>query len=139
MQLLNVLLFTLATGAVPPASSTAKMQALELLPIELNVVTQTNAHRARYGLPPLEIDMQLMDSARQHAAWMASRRSLQHTSAGVAENIAMGQGSSHEAVQDWMSSPGHRANILNGSHGRIGVGAYRSANGHIYWCQQFQW
>jgi uncharacterized protein YkwD len=42
-------------------------------------------------------------------------------------------------VQDWMSSSGHRANILNSGHSRIGVGAYRGANGQIYWCQQFQW
>jgi uncharacterized protein YkwD len=55
----------------------------------------------------------------------------------VAENIAMGQRSSTEAVQSWMSSPGHRANILDASYTRIGVSAYRTPDGTIFWCQQF--
>ena len=68
---------------------------------------------------------------------MATRQSLQHTTAAVAENIAMGQPNSDQAVRDWMNSPGHRANILNGSYTRIGVAAYVSPSGAIYWCQQF--
>jgi uncharacterized protein YkwD len=138
MNLLTVALLTLATTAVPTEGG-ASTKGTELLQIEQNVVTQTNAHRARFGLPPLQIDVQLMESARRHAAWMASRRTLQHGGYAVAENIAMGQSSSREAVQDWMTSPGHRANILNSVHGRIGVGAYRGLDGQIYWCQQFQW
>ena len=138
MNLLTVTLLTMMTAAVP-ADGGKKAHQLELLPIEQNVISKTNTQRARNGLPALQIDMQLMQSARRHAAWMASRRSLQHTSSAVAENIAMGQSSSGEAVQDWMTSPGHRANILSSGHARIGVGAYRGANGQIYWCQQFQW
>jgi uncharacterized protein YkwD len=138
MNLLTVALLAMTTTATP-AETNSKGKGLELLPIEHNVVSYTNARRAQRGLPPLQIDLQLMDSARRHAAWMARRRSLQHTTATVAENIAMGQASSQEAVQDWMNSPGHRANILNSSHARIGVGAYRGADGQIYWCQQFEW
>jgi uncharacterized protein YkwD len=68
---------------------------------------------------------------------MASRRALQHTTAAVAENIAQGQATSQQAVMDWMSSSGHRANMLDASHRRIGAAAYRGADGQIYWCQQF--
>lgn len=136
MSLLSLALLTVTTSAVPVVTETA---ATPLQPIEQSVVSQTNAQRARHGLPPLQIDMQLMHAARRHAAWMASRSSLQHTTATVAENIAAGQSSSHEAVRDWMSSPGHRANILNHGYSRIGVGAYRGRDGQIYWCQQFQW
>ena len=110
---------------------------LELLTIETNIVRHTNAQRAQYGLPPLQIDTHLMRSARRHAIWMARYRALQHTSAVVAENIATGQSSSREAVMDWMSSSGHRANILSSGHRRIGVAAYRGRDGQIYWCQQF--
>jgi uncharacterized protein YkwD len=138
MNLLTVALLTMTTSANPAPSTTTYGSAQKLLPIEQNVIAQTNSQRARHGLPALQIDMRLMDSARRHAAWMASRRALRHAGA-VAENIAMGQSSSHEAVQDWMQSPGHRANILRFGHARIGVGAYRGADGQIYWCQQFQW
>ena len=117
---------------------TLRARHLDLLPIEENIVKYTNAQRAKYGLAALEIDHDLMDSARQHAAWMASNRRLVHTSRPVAENIAMGQPHSSQAVRSWMNSSGHRANILNRTHGRIGVAAYRHQNGTIFWCQQFR-
>ena len=61
-----------------------------------------------------------------------------HTSDPVAENIAMGQPHSSDVVRCWMNSSGHRANILNSGHGRIGVAAFRTDNGTIFWCQQFR-
>ena len=114
-----------------------KKERFELLQIEQNIVTFTNAERARYGLPPLKIDKGLVTSARGHATWMTLNRTLSHTSRSVAENIAMGQRNSKEAVADWMASPGHRSNILNRGYRRIGAAAYRTPNGTIYWCQQF--
>jgi uncharacterized protein YkwD len=108
------------------------------LPLETAVIERTNQERVRRGLRPLALDFGLLASARKHTAWMTRRRSLQHTNQPVAENIAMGQNSSDEVVRDWMSSPGHRANILNASYSRIGVAAYTSTGGTVYWCQQFQ-
>ncbi|MCA9212766.1 MAG: hypothetical protein KDB27_06870 [Planctomycetales bacterium] len=110
---------------------------LEVLTIEHNIIAKTNAERKRNGLAALTCDTSLLKSARRHCNWMARSRSMQHTSAVVAENIAMGQSSSTEVVRDWMNSPGHRANILNRAHTRIGVAAYRARNGQVYWCQQF--
>jgi len=69
---------------------------------------------------------------------MALHQTLQHTTRPVAENIAMGQRTSQEVVRAWMNSSGHRANILDRGHRRIGVGAYRTAGDTIYWCQQFR-
>jgi uncharacterized protein YkwD len=113
------------------------VNGVELSEVEYEVYQKTNAQRARYGLPPLVLDGRLMQSARRHCRWMARRRVMQHTRANVAENIAMGQRSSGHALRSWMSSSGHRANILKRSYRRIGVAAYRSANGTIFWCQQF--
>ncbi len=125
-----------------PVENNAEAQAeespeLALMVIEKNIVAHTNAQRKRHGLPPLVIDEGLVHSARGHAIWMARSRALQHTRKAVAENIAMGYRSSREAVSGWMNSSGHRANILNPSHRRIGVAAYEAHNGAIYWCQQF--
>jgi uncharacterized protein YkwD len=69
---------------------------------------------------------------------MTRNRSLSHTSAPVAENIAMGQTTAPEVLQSWMNSPGHRANILNASHTKIGISAYRTKSGTVFWCQQFR-
>jgi len=109
----------------------------EILAIEQSIVDSTNAERARFGLPALIIDQNLMKTARQHGNWMASYRQLVHSNVGVAENIAMGQRSTQEVLRTWMNSSGHRANILNGGHRRIGVSAYQTPEGTIYWCQQF--
>jgi uncharacterized protein YkwD len=110
---------------------------LELLPIEQNIIDGTNAERARFGLPAYIVDANLMATARQHCSWMATYRQMVHTNIGVAENIAMGQPTSQDVVRTWMNSSGHRANILNGGNRRIGVAAYRTPEGTIYWCQQF--
>ena len=110
---------------------------IDLIAIERNIVDRTNEERARHGLPPLEVDPNLMESAREHARWMSLTQRLQHTRAAVAENIAMGQPDSHSVLRSWMGSSGHRANILNGFHGKIGVAAFRTEGGTIFWCQQF--
>lgn len=129
---------TPAAGVARPAVPAAP-PVDPLMAIERQIVQQTNSHRARHGLRPLQVDLRLMQSARRHAAWMASRRLMQHGRAAVAENIAAGQSSPGEAVRDWMNSSGHRANILNSRYSRIGVAAYRGPDGQVYWCQQFLW
>lgn len=106
-------------------------------PAEALVLSGVNAERQRYGLRPLALDRSLLRSARWHTAWMARNGILQHTSAMVGENIAEGQRSAQEAVTDWMNSSGHRANILNGTYNRIGMAAYTSPNGRVFWCTQF--
>jgi uncharacterized protein YkwD len=126
--------------AAKPASAAAKAAAkdeIPLWPFEKKLIELTNAERRRYGLSPLSIERDLLTSTRDHCYWMASARSLQHTTAAVAENIAMGQRSCEEALGSWMASPGHRANIL-GSYSRLGMAAYQTSDGTIYWCLQFQ-
>ena len=123
------------TMAVSPEETP---DALALYPVEQAIVQRTNAERARNGLPPLEVDHTLVRSARKHAVWMTRSRNMRHTTAPVAENIAMGQRDSREAVRSWMNSSGHRANILSRGHRKIGVAAFRTPEGTVYWCQQFR-
>ena len=63
---------------------------------------------------------------------MMKDNGIKYRSAG--ENIAMGQRTPSEVVQAWMNSPGHRANILDPSFTRVGVGYVREGN---YWTQMF--
>lgn len=128
-------------NAVPQAQAAAPAaQPVEatLLPVEEKIIERTNAERARRGLRRLVPDLGLIRSARHHASWMTRNRRLQHTSAPVGENIAMGQNDSAQAVQSWMNSSGHRANMLNAGYTRVGAAAYTASNGRIYWCIQFQ-
>ena len=52
------------------------------------------------------------------------------------ENIA-GNSTNSEAVNAWMNSSGHRANILNANYTDLGVGIAKSSNGTMYWTQMF--
>lgn len=119
------------------AEAETKLASLSPHPLEAEVVERVNTERAKYGLPALELDTNLMQTSRKHTAWMIHRRSFSHSGMPVAENIAMGQSSPAEAMQSWMNSSGHRANILNRGHRRIGVACYSAPNGTVYWCQQF--
>jgi uncharacterized protein YkwD len=133
-------LASLITGSLEarePSIVVAERPVIETASPATAVISQTNAQRARHGLPPLAVDSQLMSSASRHAQWMASNRNLSHGQ-GVAENIAMGQGSAGEAIRSWMNSSGHRANILGSGYTRIGVAVAYSSNGTPYWCQQFR-
>lgn len=55
------------------------------------------------------------------------------------ENIAAGYGTPTEVMNGWMNSEGHRANILNGSFGQVGIGYYTDPNTAYgtYWVQIF--
>lgn len=127
----------LVQAEAKPASPPAKTK-IKLVAIEKAIIEATNSERARYGLPPLEVDEELMQSAREHCTWMSRTGLLRHTSLPVAENIAMGQETTEEVLRSWMRSPGHRANILHGTYRRIGVAASRAPGGVMFWCQQFR-
>ena len=130
---LGLVLFAAGSEVAGPETN-----GIDLLQIEKNIVARTNAERTRYGRPALVVDEKLMKTSRKHGIWMASRRSLTHSGQPCAENIAMGYSSSSAALRGWMNSPGHRANILTAGYRKIGVSAYKTAGGTIYWCQQFR-
>ena len=135
----GLMLFAIGVNAETEVKQVSQVSPeIKLLIIEKNIVERTNAERARYGLSALKVDVNLMKNSRDHGIWMASRRSLTHSGQSCGENIAMGYASSQAAMRGWMNSPGHRANILTRGYNKIGVSAYRTASGTIYWCQQFR-
>jgi uncharacterized YkwD family protein/spore coat assembly protein SafA len=122
--------------------------------IENEVARLTNQERAKYGLPPLQIDWQLARVARYKSVDMRDKNYFQHDSPtygspftmmknfGISyrtagENIAAGQRTPQEVVNAWMNSPGHRANILNKNFTHIGVGYAKGGSYGHYWTQMF--
>ena len=54
------------------------------------------------------------------------------------ENIAAGQKTPEQVVSGWMSSPGHRANILSAKYRYMGIGYVETTTGmKRYWAQMF--
>ena len=109
------------------------------------VVAEVNAERAQRGLTRLSEDSDLSAAARIRAREIASVFS--HTrpdgsscftvsEKAYGENIARGHGSVDRVMAAWMSSAGHRANILRASYGSIGVCCLQ-IDGVYCWVQLF--
>ena len=105
-----------------------------LSPVESAMVAAVNQERALHGMHPLRVDRRLMDSARQHALWMAAMKVNMHSRhpANVAENIGWGYSDVASVMDAWMASPPHRANVLERLAFVVGVGQYGDK-----WVQQF--
>lgn len=118
---------------------------------ENEVVRLVNEIRVKNGLNTLTADWELSRVARYKSQDMKDNNYFSHTSPvygspfnmiknfgisykSAAENIAKGQTTPQAVVNAWMNSAGHRANILNSSYTKIGVGYVESGN---YWTQMF--
>lgn len=116
------------------------------------VADLVNQERAKAGLAPLEVKVNLQAAAQVRAKEI--EKSFSHTRPngssfssvlaengvdyrGSGENIAWGQRSPEEVMNGWMNSEGHRANILNKNFKYIGVGYHVNSNGTGYWTQLF--
>lgn len=127
-----------------------------LASIAAEVVRLTNDARARNGLAALRTNAKLMEAARLHAEQMAAQQRADHTISGaryptmqsrldavgyaylqVAENVAWNQSSAQSVLNSWMTSSGHRANILDPGLTEMGAAMARSSRGEPYWIQVF--
>lgn len=117
------------------------------------IVYQTNLQRQENGgLPALTVNEKLNAAAMTKAKDMFAEQYFEHVSpSGVGpgelaqkygydyivegENLILGNfASEKEVVQDWMDSPGHRANILNNRYTEIGVAVLKGTyDGHSVW------
>jgi len=155
-----VWLLVLASACATPASPTEVPESPAAggasSDVANTIVQLTNAERSNAGVASLRASSRLMQAAQLHADQMARLGRLEHVLSGAqyprpedrlaaagyqwsayAENIAMGQGSAAAAMDGWMRSSGHRANILNAGLTEIGVGFARDSGGRPYYVQVF--
>ncbi|HEY7783593.1 MAG TPA: CAP domain-containing protein [Pyrinomonadaceae bacterium] len=126
--------------------------------IERRAFELTNEERVKTGLNRLEWDPELCYLARIHSKKMARQGFFSHiTPEGqrlkdralamgiprfrvIAENIAYNQGFKDPgafAVERWMISTGHRANILYSGFQTAAVGVFVAPDGTVYLTQAF--
>lgn len=134
----------------PPASPPALVAGVQVAGVQDGALALTNERRIAAGLDPLVVDARLTGAAQSHANDMATRQVMTHSgsdnsNAGQriavqgygatawAENVASGQTTASDAVNAWMNSSGHRANILNQRYVNIGVAAATDSKGVTYW------
>ena len=144
----------LAQSAVPPADPYAGLNETQIQYVK-EVLRLVNEARAAQGLNALRLDPALRSAAQVRASECVTVFS--HTrpdgtsyktavaQAGVVsnylgENAASGQTTPKEAVEGWLDSSGHRANILNQHFTRIGIGLAENTGGYYggyAWVQLF--
>ena len=142
-------------AAATPSKSTASV-AGRYSATESQIFALINAQRKRQGLRPLVFNPQLDRMAKIQAENMARFQKMAHNIPDaslptlgdrakyvgyvygrLAENVALGYPSAQTVVEGWMSSTGHRRNILDGSVVETGIGIARSSAGGVYYCQVF--
>jgi uncharacterized protein YkwD len=137
-----------AVAPISLAATSDERRAFELV----------NAERAEYGQEPLQWDGALCRMARQQSESMARMDYFSHTGPdgvdmaararaldlrgwrALGENIAYNQGFEDPvafAVERWMVSSHHRANILSSQFTRTGLGIARASDGRVFFTQVF--
>jgi uncharacterized repeat protein (TIGR02543 family) len=144
----------------PPGIGYTEAQA------EALIIVLVNGQRQQFGLPALSEDALLTSLAKEHSISMVEHNFFSHDRYPGERNFSYGQLpgtirgeniamiptrqfipgpylSSQEvcewAVSAWMSSSGHRANILRPSYTRTGVGVSFSEGGeYLYITQMFE-
>jgi uncharacterized protein YkwD len=120
------------------------------------VVDLTNVERTQHQRQPLRANAQLMRAAQMHAEQMARARQMAHVLPNApypdaedrlaaaeyrwqtyGENVASGQTSAAQVLNDWMHSRGHRTNILNPNFTEMGAGYAVDRDGRPYHVQVF--
>jgi len=150
MCLALVLALAQSLNAAFPVRQTANVAYPSQL--EREIFHCTNEVRQRNGVRPLTWENCLRDVARSHSADMLVKNYFSHNSPGgrspherimagcrfpismTGENIWMSSGYQSRdtrtlariIVDNWMSSPGHRKNLLNPEYTDIGIGVAAS-------------
>ncbi|MFB7999753.1 CAP domain-containing protein [Streptomyces sp. NPDC056002] len=135
---------TTATPSAPATTSPASGYTARVL-------TLVNNERSKAGCSPLTMNAKLTKAAQDHSKDMASHRNMSHTGSdgsspddritragyswsSYGENVAYGYSTPEKVMAAWMSSPGHKRNILDCSFKEIGIGL---AQPDSYWTQDF--
>jgi uncharacterized protein YkwD len=144
-----VVAFTASTAA--PSGEGTRATRVTLTSLESGVLDQLNQIRASHGLQPLRVSARLTASADQHSREMTAKGYFAHESAdgsafwkrvqrfygssnfgywSVGENLLWSSPDvdPKEAIDLWMESPEHRANILTARWREIGISALHTSS-----------
>ena len=122
-----------ARPAAAPGGEGAAMSA--------EIVALGNAERAAAGLPTLAVSSCATGQAEERAGLLVAEGRFEHDPLGpvleqcaagtVGENLSLGYRSAQAAVEGWMSSPGHRENLLRPAFTQIGVACVTGQRGWL--------
>ena len=117
---------------------------------ETDLATLINNYRVSIGLNPLIIINHISAVSEGHDEYMIEKNQLSHDlfdqrfqnlvdvlgAIKVGENVAYNFYSPQDALNAWLNSPGHKANI-EGDYTHFGVSIRENANGVTYYTNMF--
>ncbi len=126
----------------------------DISPIALSLVEATNQERIRFGREPLQVAASLTSAANLQAREMARLNQFDHELPGspwptlrdrvehvgydyatIGENLAFNYPSAEAVVKGWMTSAGHRSNLLKPDFTEVGVAISENVLGQLYYVQ----
>lgn len=130
-------------------SKSKTISVYSMASIQSEMLAAINKERAKVGVKPLKLNSVLCNTSMDKSYDMYRYGDLSHDSPTFGdiasqldivgfdylycgENIAWGQQSVSEVMNDWMNSKGHKSNILDPNFELVGIGYYGG-----YWTQQF--
>ena len=154
---------------IPSASEDVNSDYNLLARAQINTVTYStyanevlrlvNIERTNVGVAPLVLDEALCNAANMRAIEMDCTGVFEHKRPNgnscfevydicnvewqnaCGENIAAGQATPEDVMKSWLSSSGHKANILSPEYTKMGLGYSNSGCGagkySYYWAQEF--
>jgi len=145
-----------SVAAAPAPVPTAPPPSVPPSAAAEDIVVRTNGERARLKLPGLARNEQLMRAAQLQANQMAALNRMAHELPGASyptmdsrlaavgyrrsyagENVAEGYPNAAAVVAGWMTSPGHRENIVSTDYTEMGAGVAPAQNGRLFYVQVF--
>ncbi|CEK09723.1 CAP domain-containing protein [Legionella hackeliae] len=150
---LSVCLASLLMMVQPTLAAKTSNQSVAIgSPMQKAILYYVNEYRAKKGLKPLKMNVIMSKEAEIHSREMATHKigfghqdfnkrikrlySEIQQCRGGAENVAYNYKDAQDVVKNWLTSPGHRRNIL-GSYNLTGIGLARDSRGKIYFTQIF--
>lgn len=129
------------------SSGSSSSSEIDIEELREELIQLTNEEREKAGLDPYEVNSTAMEFAQIRAEEISEYFSHERPNGDqtgtyshytFGENIAKGQDTPQDVMNDWMSSSVHRAAILSDEDEYFGVGVYEE-NGTLYWVQEFIW
>lgn len=132
-------------GVIPVCCTPSSEQRVQIQ----QVFELLNEHRADNGVAPLTYDLELEAAIQGHCQHMSGHTFFSHDAPessvrsawtraalcgteAAGENIAAGQRTPADVMDDWKNSSGHNENMLNRSFARVGIGLHGRNWGQLF-------
>ncbi len=146
MKNTRIVLLLLIFSVIVSSFCSKEEQKIDIKAMEMEVLKYVNEFRVKNGKSLLVMNETIRDESRTHSTNMANKtvdfghdgfdertdRIWENVASGaIAENVAYNYTGAREAVDQWINSAGHKANML-GNYTVTGIGIAKNGNRYYF-------